>query len=394
MAKSANIRENHFRQYPHIMSGLLDGVRVIDLSRVLAGPFVGQILAEMGADVIKVEPPEGDIARGIGPFVNGRSLYFSSLNTGKRGMVLDLTTVSDSDTLEMLLKSADIVIENYRPAAAAKLGLEPKDLLTRHPHLVITTISAYARSSSRAAEGSLDLVAQAESGMMSFTGDEGGAPARAGVPIADLAAGLWGALAAVAGFSARLRDGKGRHLEVPLLDSAMSLLTYMSTSAMGTGVDPGPVGSGHHNIVPYRAFATSDGWIVIAVIGDKFWPLLCEALEIDEIAANDDLHTNAQRTTARDDVNAAVETAVARFSTEEALARLSAAGVPHAPLNTLLQAIAMPYVTETGMVAEVETAEGSYKVVQGPLRSGRPVRPAPGLGEHTDEIIDEISGSR
>lgn len=374
------------------MSGLLDDVRVIDLTRVLAGPYAGQVLAEMGADVIKVEPPEGDMARGIGPFVDGRSLYFSSLNTGKRGIVLDLTTEAGTEALHALLETADILLENYRPAAVKKLGLEPGLLLTRHPRLVIVTISGYARDSSRAADGSFDLIAQAESGIMSITGEEGGAPVRAGVAISDLAAGLWAALGGVAAYAGRLRDGRGRHVEVPLLDSAMSLLAYMATSAMGTGVDPAPVGSGHHNIVPYRAFATRDGWVVVAVIGDKFWPLLCNAIGLEHLAGDDRFRTNPQRTDAREEVDAAVESAVARFSTEEALARLSVAGVPHGPLNTVLQAIAMPYVKETGMVGEVETSDGNYRVVQGPLRAGNSKRPAPTLGEHTNEILTELLG--
>ena len=372
------------------MSGLLDGVRVVDLTRVLAGPYAGQVLAEMGADVIKVEPPEGDMARGIGPFINGRSLYFSSLNTGKRGIVLDLTTDSGSEALHALLETADIVIENYRPAAMTKLGLDPNDLLARHPRLVVVTISGYARSSSRSADGSFDLIAQAESGIMSITGEQEGAPVRAGVAISDLAAGLWAALGGVAAYSARLRDGRGRHVEAPLLDSAMSLLVYTATSAMGTDVDPAPVGSGHHNIVPYRAFATRDGWVVISVIGDKFWPLLCNAIGLEHLANDDRLRTNDQRTGARAEVDGAVETAIAELTTEEALEKLQQAGVPHGSLNTVLQAVSTPYVEETGMVAEVDSPEGSYRVVQGPLRTGNPTRPAPSLGQHTDEILAEV----
>ena len=374
------------------MSGLLDGVRVIDLSRVLAGPYAGQILAEMGADVIKVEPPEGDMARGIGPFINGRSLYFSSLNTGKRGIVLDLKTEPGSAALQALLETADILIENYRPAAAKKLGLEPDVLLARHPQLVVVTISGYARSSARAGDGSFDLIAQAESGIMSITGDEEGAPVRAGVAISDLAAGLWAALGGVAAYAGRLRNGRGRHVEAPLMDSAMSLLVYMATSAMGTGDDPAPVGSGHHNIVPYRAFATRDGWVVIAVIGDKFWPLLCNAIGLEHLADDDHLRSNPQRTETRREVDTAVEEAIARFTTEEALERLAAAGVPHGPVNTVLQAVATPYARETEMVADVETPEGNYQIVQGPLRSGDVPRPAPSLGEHTEEVLLEIMG--
>lgn len=375
------------------MSGLLEGMRIIDLSQVLAGPYAGQVLAEMGADVIKVEPPGGEMARGIGPHVEGRSLYFSSLNTNKRGVVLDLKTGPGRRGLDALMATADMIIENYRPAAAEKLGLAPQDLLRRQPHLVVVTISGYARSSSRGREGSYDLIAQAESGIMSITGEPGGPPARAGVAISDLAAGLWGALGGVAAYAARLRDGKGRHIEVPLLDSAMSLLSYVATSAAGTGVDPGPVGSGHHNIVPYRAFATSDGWVAISVIGDKFWPLLCDAVGVGELQNRPDLQTNSQRTAARVEVDAAVTKAIAMLSSAEALRLLQHAGVPHAPLNTVLEAMTAPYVKETGMVAVVPLAKGgSYRVVQGPLREGRPARPAPELGEHTEEVMREVLG--
>ena len=375
------------------MSGLLDGVRVADLSRVLAGPFAGQVLAEMGADVIKVEPPEGDMARGIGPHIDGRSLYFSALNTNKRGVVLDLKTGPGRRGLEALLDTVDIVVENYRPGAIEKLGLAPAALIERHPRLVVVSISSYARGSERELDGSFDLIAQAESGIMSLTGEEGGAPVRAGVAISDLAAGLWAALGAVAAYAVTLREGRGRHVEVPLLDSAMSLLTYMATSAMGTGAEPGPVGSGHHNIVPYRAYATGDGWVVIAVIGDKFWPLLCEAIGLDRLAARDDLRTNPQRTAARREIDQAVATALAGLTTAEAIGRLSTAGVPHAPLNTLLEAVSTPYVQSTGLVAEVDSPEGPYRIVQGPLRSGDPIRPAPGLGEHTLEVMTEALGA-
>jgi crotonobetainyl-CoA:carnitine CoA-transferase CaiB-like acyl-CoA transferase len=372
------------------MSGLLDGVRVVDLSRVLAGPFAGRVLAEMGADVIKVEPPEGDMARGIGPHIDGQSLYFASLNTGKRGVTLDLTTPPGRRALEALLDTADIVVENYRPSAIDKLRLEPAALLERHPRLVVVTISPYARGSARQDDGSFDLIAQAESGIMSITGEEGGNPVRAGVAVSDLAAGLWAALGAVAGYSRGLQTGRGSHIEVPLLDSALSLLAYLATSAMGTGTDPGPVGSGHHTIVPYRAFATADGWVVVAVIGDKFWPPLCRALGLEELAARDDLRTNRQRTAARHEVDAAVEKRLAALSTEETLKRLAAAGVPHAPLNTVLEAVASPYVQGTGMVKEVATPEGGYRVVQGPLRDGTDPRPAPGLGQHNREVLTEL----
>ena len=372
------------------MSGLLDGVRVVDLSRVLAGPFAAQTLAAMGADVIKVEPPGGESARGVGPFINGRSLYYSSLNTSKRGVVLDLKTDPGRRGLDALLTTADIVVENFRPEAAARLNLTPEALAAHHPHLVVVTISSYARDSDRAGAASYDLIAQAESGIMSVTGEEGEAPVRAGVAISDLAAGLWAALGAVAAYAKRERDGVGSHVEIPLLDAALSLLSYSATAAMASGDDPGPVGSGHHNIVPYRAFATADGWVAVAVLGDKFWPRLCAAIDRHDLAEREDLLTNAGRAAARLEVDAAIEEAIGSFTTREALERLADGELPHAPINSVLQALGSPYVGGRGLVAQAGEGSGAYRIVQGPLRDGRKPRPAPDLGEHTEEVMVEV----
>lgn len=372
------------------MSGLLDGVRVVDLSRVLAGPFAAQVLAEMGADVIKVEPPGGESARGVGPFLEGRSLYFASLNTDKRGVVLDLATAAGRRGLDALLASADIMIENFRPEAAARLRLTPDELSAAHPHLVVVTISSYARGTGREREASYDLIAQAESGIMSVTGEEGGAPLRAGVAISDLAAGLWAALGAVAAYAKRVRDGVGAYVEVPLLDAALSLLSYSATAALATGDDPGPVGSGHHSVVPYRAFATADGWVAVAVLDDKFWPRLCAVLDRGDLAARPDLLTNAGRAAARSEVDRAIEEAIGRLTTSAALQSLAAGGIPHAPINTVLQALGTSYVTDRGLVRAVGEGELGYNVVQGPLGDGRQPRPAPTPGEHTEEVMSEV----
>ena len=368
--------------------GLLDGIRVLDLSRVLAGPYAGQLLADMGADVIKIEPPEGDPARGIGPHAEGRSLYFSALNSNKRGIVLDLATPVGQEAFAALLAEADILLENLRPAAARRLGLEAASLLQRRPELVVVSISGYARDSALAEVPALDLTAQAETGIMSVTGEPGGAPVRAGVPVGDLAAGMWAAMAALAGTVDRLRSGRGRAIEVPLVDATLTLTSYVATAAAHTGVDPAPVGSGHHSVAPYRAYPASDGWVVIAVIGDRFWPALLSALDIDAAAFGEvDLARNVARHEHREVVDAAVVTALSRLTVEQVCARLAAAAVPHAPVNGMVDALATPYVVERGVVAEVATPEGSYRTVRGPLNDGQPLLPAPALGEHTAEVL-------
>lgn len=372
--------------------GLLDGIRVLDLSRVLAGPYAGQLLADMGADVIKIEPPEGDPARGIGPHVDGRSLYFSALNSNKRGIVLDLTTEAGQEALTALLADADILLENLRPAAARRLGLEPATLLERRPELVVVSISGYARDSAWSEVPALDLTAQAETGIMSVTGEPGGPPVRAGVPVGDLAAGMWAAMAALAGTVDRLRTGRGRAIEVPLIDATLTLTSYVATAAAHTGEDPPPVGSGHHSVAPYRAYPAADGWVAIAVIGDRFWPALLDALEVDEASFDGlDLGLNVARHEHREVVDEAVVRALARLTVGQLCRRLADAGVPHAPVHGMVDALATPYVAARGMVADVETPQGPYRTVRGPLNDGRPLRPAPELGEHTDDVLREVA---
>lgn len=359
---------------------LLDGLVVVDLSRVLAGPFAARVLAELGAEVIKVESPDGDPARAIGPHQDGRSLYFATFNSGKRGVVLDLRDPADRARLDRLLDRADVVVENFRPRAAAELGLTPERLLTDHPQLVVVTVSGYARDSDRAEEGAFDVAVQAEAGIMALTGEPDGPPVRAGVPISDLAAGLWAALGAVAGVLARQRTGRGCHLEVPLLDATLPLLSYVATAALHTGVEPPPVGSGHHELVPYRAYRAADGWVVIAVLSDKFWPPLCAALDLDDLAARADLRTVVGRRAARREIDTRIEQAVAPLRVAELVERLRTAGVPHAPVRSVLDALSTPYVEGRGLVERIATAEGDYAVVRGPLPGVRPLGPAPALG--------------
>lgn len=363
---------------------MLEGVVVVDLSRILAGPFAAQALAQLGADVIKVEPPEGDPARNIGPFIGERSLYFSSLNTGKRGVVIDLTSVAGMASLDRLLHRADIVVENFRPRAAQRLKLEPEEIMTRHPHLVWVSIPAFRSASERLNDPGYDLIAQAESGIMSVTGERGGPPLRAGVAVGDLSTGLWAAIAALAAYVRRLRTGAGSRVEVPLVDATMTLLSYVGTSAATTGIEPAPVGSGHHTLLPYGAFPTDDGWIAIAVIGDKFWARLADALQLAPVEG---LETNAARAVSADAVNHMVAMALAGMSTAAATDLLRAADVPHAPIRSVIDAMTGAY--GAGAVETYPTESGDYHVVRAPTDEPVDLRPAPRLGEHNAEILKE-----
>lgn len=371
---------------------LLDGIRVVDLSRVLAGPYAGQVMAEMGADVIKVESPEGDPARAIGPHVDGRSVYFSSLNTGKRGVVLDLRTPPAHEALEALLAAADVTLHNFRPSTAARLGLDPPSLLAGHPSLILVTIAGHAGGTPSADEGAYDLTIQAETGLMAVTGEPGRPPVRAGVAVSDLVTGLWAVLGAVAGLFARDRGQGGRHVEVPMIDATLPLLSYIASSALSTGREPEKVGSGHHTVYPYGAYPAADGWMAIAVLSDKFWPRLCNALGLETLGSDPRLATNQGRRARMHEVDATLTATLSRLPLEEADRRLREAEVPHARVRGILDALATPYVRSRGIVAEVRTPEGSYGVVGGPLRSDRPLRPAPGLGEHTEEVLREALG--
>jgi crotonobetainyl-CoA:carnitine CoA-transferase CaiB-like acyl-CoA transferase len=373
------------------MAGLLDGIRVVDLTRVLAGPYAGQVMAEMGADVVKVETPGGDPARAIGPHLDGRSAYFSSLNTGKRGIVLDLGTADGRRALRAMMARADLVLHNFRPSTAAALDLDPDGLLGRHPHLVVVTVASYAAGSDRGDEPAFDLTIQAETGIMAVTGEPGRPPVRAGIAVSDLVTGLWAVIGALGALLARSRPGgSGRHVEVPMVDATLPLLSYMATSALVTGVEPAKVGSGHHSLVPYGAYPVADGWIVVAVLSDKFWPRLCDAVGLELLRDDARLTTNEGRLRFSAEVDTAVAGALSRLSGAEAEARLGAAGVPHAPVLGVLDALSTPYVSSRGLVAGVDAGASSYRVVLGPFADRSRLRPAPRLGEHTDEVLREL----
>ena len=360
---------------------LLDGVRVVDLSRVLAGPFAGRVFVEMGARVVKVEYGRGDPAHEIGPHRGARSLYYSSLNSGKELMSLDLRRPEDRHALEGLLADCDVLLNNQRPSVAAALGLDPARLLERHPQLIVTTIGGYAMSGDRSEEGAFDLTMQAEAGIMSVTGERGRPPARAGVPISDLTAGMWAVAGTLGALFARERDGFGRHIEIPMLDATLSLLSYVGTTALATGVDPEPVGAGHHNAGPYGAYEARDGWIVIAALSDKLWRGLCDALDLPELAARDDLATNRGRARALHEIDSAVAAKVGGLTREQAMDALRGAGVPHAPVNSVIEALTAPYVRTRGTVQTIDAPEGSYDVVTSPLiEEGVRLSPAPALG--------------
>ncbi|HWP35338.1 MAG TPA: CoA transferase, partial [Thermodesulfobacteriota bacterium] len=313
----------------------LAGIRILDFTRVLAGPYCTMLLGDLGADVVKVEPPGGgDETRSWGPpFVRGESAYFLAVNRNKRSLVLDLAHPEARAAVERLVASADVLVENFRPGVAERLGLSAARLTARYPQLVYCAISAFGQGSPGSERPGYDLLIQAESGLMSVTGEPDGPPVKVGVAIADLVTGLHAALAIVAAIAARpARGGRGGVIDVSLYDCTLALLSTLVTSYLATGRVPGRWGSAHPQIVPYQAFAASDGYLVVCVTNDKFWRALCTCLERPDLADDPHFATNAGRVAARERLVAELAACFARRPVAEWLARLAAAGVPAGPI--------------------------------------------------------------
>jgi crotonobetainyl-CoA:carnitine CoA-transferase CaiB-like acyl-CoA transferase len=360
----------------------LDGLRVIDASRVLAGPFATMLLADLGADVVKVEPPDGDETRGWGPPWWGdpsdrRSAYFASVNRNKRSVVIDLHTDIGRALVHRLLGSADLLVHNYRPATAARLGLDTDGLRARHPRLVLATVSGYPGAA--ADRPAYDLLAQAVSGLMSVTGDPDGPPTKAGVALLDLIAGLECAVGALAALVGRGRVG---HVDVGLVEAGVTSLVNVLGNHLADGREPTRHGNAHPNIVPYQAFEAADGPMVVAVGNDAQYARLLAVLDLEPDPAH---ATNPQRLAARELVVGRIGAAIRRRSRSELLDALAAADVPSGPVSTVSEALAA-----LGGDAWLEARDG-IRMAPAPIRldgTPPPVRRAPPrLGEHTDEVL-------
>jgi crotonobetainyl-CoA:carnitine CoA-transferase CaiB-like acyl-CoA transferase len=368
----------------------LDGIRVIDLSRVLAGPFATMLLGDLGADVVKVEPPEGDESRSWGPPWWGdpkerRSAYFASVNRTKRSVVLDLRTDPGRASLDRLLATADLCVHNYRPATAARLGLETDALRASHPRLLVASIGGFPGAD--ADRPAYDLLAQAVSGLMSVTGDADGPPMKSGIAVLDLLAGLECAVGALAALVGRGRTGS---VDVSLVEAAVAGLTNVLGNHLATGGDPHRAGNAHPNIVPYQSFSAADGDLVLAIGNDGQFARLCEVLSL---ALDPAFATNPQRVARREQVVGALDAAIRRRGRDELLAALDAADVPAGPINTVGEAVAaMERSHSDGWVVEID----GIRLPPSPIRVDgvtAPIRlPPPRLGEHTAEVLAELGG--
>jgi formyl-CoA transferase/CoA:oxalate CoA-transferase len=380
---------------------LLGGVRVLDLSRMLAGPYGSMLLADLGAEVIKVEEPRGgDPMRAMGPPFLGpdrESAYFLSINRNKKSVALDLEATDGREVFHDLCRVSDVVWENFRPGVMARLGCAPETLRQLNPRLVVCSISAFGQDGPYREWPAFDLALQAMGGAMSLTGEAGRPPARMGLPMGDLAGGMFGALAVASALFRRAQTGEGAHFDLSLLDCQVSLLTYVAQYYWADGRVPGRVGSGHASVVPYQAFSTRDGHVVVAVFAEKFWAGFCRAIERPELAVDPRFDSNPKRVERRAELVPVLETLFPARTTAEWLARLQGAGVPAAPIHTVDQVVSDPQVLLRGMVVDLDHP------TLGPLHTlGAPVRaagapdfhplPPPALGEHTEAILRGLLG--
>jgi crotonobetainyl-CoA:carnitine CoA-transferase CaiB-like acyl-CoA transferase len=369
--------------------GALSGITVLELSRVLAGPWCGMTLADLGADVVKVEPPEGDDTRGWGPpFKDGLSAYFACCNRNKRSIALDLRDPATRPALEALVRQADVLIENYRTGGAEKLGVGYEQLRALNPKLIYCSISGYGRDGPQADRPGYDFATQAEAGLMSLTGPVEGEPFRVGTPVADITAGNNAAMAVLAALFHRERSGEGQKIEISLFDSQLQLLANSASGALFTGQDAKRLGNQHPNIVPYQVFAASDAHFVLAVASETLWRKLCAALDVSEWLDDPRFVDNAARVRNREELIVLLSACFAAHPLAHWQEVMARAQIPMAAINTVKQAIEHPVAER--MRIEVQ----GVAMLASPLRLSatppRYLRPPPKLDAHRAEILAEL----
>ena len=394
-------------------TGPLAGILVCDLSTVLAGPYCTMLLGDLGADVVKVEPPEGDATREWGPpFIGsaegtrGDAAYFLAVNRNKRSIVLDLKRGDGRRVLERLIARCDVLVENYRAGGLERLGLSDAGLDGLNPRMVRLSITGFGPDGPRRDEAGYDFTVQAVAGVMSITGqpdEAGGEPTKVGVAISDLTTGMLGAVAVLAALLGRERDaspavGRGQRIDLSLFESTIAWLANQAQNYLVTGQAPGRRGNRHPSIVPYETFRTADGTIAVGVGSERQWSRLCAALEVEELADGLGFATNAERVEHRDELHAILSRRLATRTTADWLARLTAARVPVAPINDLAAVFADPQVEARRMVETVEhPVAGALRLTGIPFKLSRTpgsIRlPPPLLGEHTAEVLAELGYS-
>jgi formyl-CoA transferase len=375
------------------MEAVLSDVVVIDLSRVLAGPHCTMILGDLGATVIKIEQPgKGDDTRYFGPpYIAGESAYFLGLNRNKQSILLDFSTPEGKERLLKLLSTATVLVENFRPGTLERRGLGYEALRAINPGLIYCSISGYGQTGPYASRPGYDFVAQAESGIMSVTGEIDGDPQRVGSPVGDISAGVYACISILAALRVRDRTGKGQHIDISLLETTTSLLSNVASNYLISGEEAPRLGNGHPNIVPYQAFRTRDGYVVVSCGNDRLYQALCQLLGREDLAKDPSFATNPQRVRNRDRLVPVLQEEFLHRSTEEWLPELRAAGIPCGPINTVSQIFHDPHIQARDFVWECEhPTAGRIKLSGSPIHlSETPTRlykSPPLLGEDDDKV--------
>jgi crotonobetainyl-CoA:carnitine CoA-transferase CaiB-like acyl-CoA transferase len=375
--------------------GPLEGIRVLDLTRVLAGPYATQSLGDLGAEVIKVEPPQGDDTRNFPPFVGRESHYFLALNRSKKSVVIDLKQEAGKDLLRRLVAKSDILIENYRPGVMDKLGLGYEALSAINPGLIYCSISGFGQSGPLRDKPSFDIVTQAMSGALSVNGEKARPPVKLGLPIGDMVGGVYGPIAILAALHERSQTGRGREIDISLHDGLIGMLGYLAQLSFVTGEDPQPVGSMHPTIVPYGSFQAADGYIIIAVLSETFWPKLCQALERADLAKDERFATLPDRREHREVLEEIISKVVASKTVAEWERRLEDHDVPYAPILGVSAALSHPHAQAREMVVTaVHRDIGEMRMTGRPVKFPGATQAAltapPALGEHTREVLRDL----
>ncbi len=380
------------------MAGPLKGIRVLDLTRILAGPYAAMILRDLGAEVIKIEQPVvGDEARGIGPFKNDFSLYFMSINRGKKSLTLNLKSQLGKEIFVELVKQSDVLVENFRPGAMKRLGLDYETLKKHRPSLLYAACSGFGQTGPYAGRGAYDMIIQGMGGIISITGEPDRPPVRVGTSISDLTAALFTAIGILSALRHRDQTGEGQLIDVGMLDCQVAILENALVRYLSTGEVPQPLGRRHPTITPFEAFESADGYVVIAMGNNVLWKKFCDHVNQPELVDDERFCTNALRTEHHDELFPILAEIMRQRSTEQWVTALEEIGVPCGPVNTVDKVATDPQVLAREMIVEVEhEVTGTVGIPGIPIKlsetPGRVDAPAPNLGEHTEEILTGLLG--
>ncbi len=381
------------------MAGPLQGVRVLDLTRILSGPYCTMMLGDMGADIIKVENPKGgDDTRGWGPpFLNGVSTYYISINRNKKSFTLNLKHGKGKEILTDLIRRSDVVAENFRPGTLDKLGFPWEEVQRINPRAILTSVSGFGHTGPRASEPGFDVVIQGEGGLMSITGEPDGPPTKIGASVADIVAGMLAAQGTILALYHREKTGKGQKVDISMLDGQVALLTYHANSFFATGATPPRRGNKHPSITPYETYQCADGHLNLGVGNDSLWQRFCDSVELGDLKDDPRFAVNSDRVKNRKALQELLDEFFAARKVAPTLELLKSAGIPCGPINDISQVFDEPQVLVRDMVVDMDVPEaGPTRLTGVPIKlsetPGAVETPPPSLGQHTEELLESLLG--